>query len=66
MNRLFVTTADIKQLTGNQDNYCRRTMNRIKDQLGKKRYQHITFAEYADYEGVNIQDVLNCLKIKTN
>jgi hypothetical protein len=41
-------------------------MNRVKDQIGKTRNQHITFAEYANYEGVELQEILNCLKIKTS
>ena len=30
---------------------------RLKDSLGKKKHQHITLREFADYEGIDIAEV---------
>lgn len=62
--RIFITVQEIADLTGKS--YCTalRKYITIKDALEKKEHQGITFQEYADYEGVNVEEIRQSLTRK--
>jgi len=53
MSRLYITTADIQQLTGKDLRHAQRLLQSIKDSLGKEKRQLITFREFCSDTGTH-------------
>lgn len=66
IKRLFIETTDVMVL--NDCNYKRayRELRAVKDALDKKKHQKITFKEYADYYGVDENEVRAGAEYKKN
>ena len=62
-NRIFITTKDICILTGKTYLSCWREFQILRDSLGKKKKQKITFEEYSNYEGISIEEIRKALNI---
>lgn len=60
---VFIFPKDVLRILTHLTTYdgawCR--LKRIKKCLGKERHQHLTIQEFADWEGLNAQDILNVL-----
>ena len=63
MHRIFITTSDLQILTGTGYRNSVNILRTIKDSLGKKHHQHVTFKEYCDYEKINQSEVFEALNL---
>jgi hypothetical protein len=59
---LFITGKEIQIVTGQSAPSSSRLIALIKDTLGKKKHQRITYSEFANYIGVSLQELKNSLK----
>ena len=50
--RIFITVADLVQLTGKGQQACYRTLRKIKAALNKQSIKDITFEEYFKHLGI--------------
>ncbi|HFX17833.1 MAG TPA: hypothetical protein ENK64_01660 [Flavobacteriales bacterium] len=62
MNRIFITSADIAQLEGISLGYARKVMRDIKKALDKDYKKKLTFAKYAAYYKIEINEIERALK----
>lgn len=46
----------IKSYSGSVNHY-----NIVRDALGKKKHQRITIKEFAEYEGLPLEEIVTCL-----
>lgn len=58
---LFIYPADVRILTRKSDRHAQQVLQIIRELLGKERHQGVTVAEYADYMGISVEEVLRCL-----
>lgn len=56
-NRLFFYVADLMQLTGRKETYCRKVMKQIREQYQLKPHQQVTFYQVAEYYNVPVDKV---------
>jgi len=54
MRRIVIYPQDVALITGRSDRYGRMIIKRIKEHLGKDRYQLVTIQEFADYMALDI------------
>lgn len=62
LKRIFITTADIQQLTGKSYKSAQRELRALRDALNKEKHLKITFQEYAAYNDIAIDDIYNRIK----
>jgi predicted DNA-binding transcriptional regulator AlpA len=62
MSRIFITTADIMQLSGKSLSSAWREMQTIKDALGKTKKQVLTIKEYCHYNGIEESEIEKIIK----
>jgi hypothetical protein len=53
--RIIIYPKDISIITGKSERYGRSTINKIKKELGKQDHQSITFKEYSEYSGIDLE-----------
>ncbi len=58
---LFIYSADVVVLTRKSERHAQQVLQHIRLLLGKERCQGVTVAEYADYMGTTVEEVLRCL-----
>lgn len=56
-NRLVIFAKDIQRITGRGAAYAQRELRKIKKKLGRAKHQFVTWREYADYKGLNPDDL---------
>lgn len=61
--RIFLTGKDLQILTGTKLANCYKTIRHLKDALGKKGKQKITFKEYSEYYGISLEEIYETLSI---
>lgn len=54
---LYLTSKDVSILEGVQISNAWRSLQAIKDSLGKDKSQRVTIEEYAKYRGVSVEEV---------
>lgn len=57
MRRLVIQTQDIEALLAVSAGYARKIIRDIKKSLGKDKSKPVTIREFADYMGLEYQDV---------
>ena len=61
MKRLCVYTKDIQIITGKGERYARKIIQKIKQNLGKKKHQLVSIKEFCDYVDLQYEEVLNSI-----
>ncbi|NOU19410.1 MAG: hypothetical protein HOO91_17780 [Bacteroidales bacterium] len=62
MNHLFITPNDIALITGKSVRTANRYLSIIKDSLNKQKHQNVTIVEYANYEGIELNELIKFLQ----
>lgn len=62
MKRLVIYPKDIATITGKCERSARLLLCDIKISLNKKENQFITFKEFSQYTGINLEDIYTSLK----
>ena len=57
MERLIIYPKDVMIVTGKTERHARYLLQRIKKALEKEEHQVITIAEFAEYLGVDLDEV---------
>ena len=61
--RIILTISDLKILTDTKAANCYKTMQHLRDAMGKTRYQKITIKEYADFNRIDINEIYESLNL---
>ncbi len=56
-NRLCIYAKDISIITGKGIRSSQKMLKEIKLKLNKKSHQYVSLQEFADYVGINVEDV---------
>ena len=56
-NRLVIYPKDIQRITGRSESYARRILSTIKKRLGKQKHQLVTYDEFCEFAGLDVQDL---------
>lgn len=59
--RLYILTTDVMMLEGVSDATARRRINEIKDSLGKSEHHKLSIKQYARFNDVDINDVMESI-----
>ena len=59
MRRLVIQTPDVEALLNVSSGHARKIIREIKKSLGKNKKKPVTIREFADYMGLEYEDVLN-------
>ena len=62
--RIFIYVSDVQILTGLSQRSARRILQRIKDQFNKPKESYVTFTEFAQYNCIPEDQILNALNLK--
>ncbi|NQY01146.1 MAG: hypothetical protein HRT70_08490 [Flavobacteriaceae bacterium] len=56
--RVCIYPKDIQRITGRSERYGRKLLQDIKTYLDKKPHQFVTVREFAEYSGIELEEVL--------
>ncbi|NJM80404.1 MAG: hypothetical protein HC854_13760 [Flavobacterium sp.] len=62
MNRICIYPKDIQIITGKSERQSRNIIVNIKRKLNKEKHQVVTFQEFCEYMGIEINDVERFVK----
>jgi hypothetical protein len=62
LNRLVIYPKDIQLVTGRSERYARKIIMTIKKRLGKQKHQFVTYDEFCEFAGLNVEDFEEYLK----
>ncbi|WP_417619856.1 hypothetical protein [Oceanihabitans sediminis] len=62
LKRLCIYPKDIMRITGRSERYSRKLLRDVKVYFGKKPYQFISPEEFAEYSGLDKNNILEFLK----
>lgn len=57
LERRIIYAKDIMVLTGRSKSYAYKSLNNVKEWLGKSKHHLVTFDEYAEFHGIAVSDV---------
>lgn len=60
--RLFIKTKDVALIMGFSDRQARNRIKEIKETLQKEKHQLVTVVEFAEFEGITVDEVQPYLK----
>lgn len=60
-NPLVIYPKDIQRITGKSESYARKIIRLIKKKVGKAKHQFVTFAEFCEFSGLSLDEVLQYL-----
>lgn len=56
-NRLFIYPKDVCLITGKGERHAQKLLKTVHAALQKKEYQQVTMLEFADYMGLDVEQV---------
>ncbi len=57
LKRIIIYPKDIQRITGRSERYGRKLLQQIRFELGKDDHQLVTIHEFADYAGIDLEQV---------
>lgn len=61
-SRIVIYAQDIENITGRSARGARLLLQKIKQAYGKKPQQLLTVAEFCEYTGLEVEEVMGCLR----
>ena len=62
LNRIVIYAQDIQRITGRSRRYAQRKLQEIREDIGKKKHQLVTYEEFCKHTGMDEENVKKYLQ----